>query len=357
MKYKSFSKLLLLGLSFVFVLASCTKEGPMGPAGADGQDGTNGTNGTDGTDGVDGIAFCLECHTSTAIDDLTAQWAPSGHSSGSSLARGGSSSCAPCHSGVGFVAYLDGGEDLSMSAINCSTCHSHGEPPVFQDADGEPVFVRTVSAVSLMVDNSKIIDMESSANLCVNCHQPRTAAPIDEDQYDDDVIIDPAGDGMYYVSSSHYGPHHSPQSTMLEGWGGYEIPGSVSYPGTKAHRHRKSRDCVSCHMDEGNHNFSTPELSACTTCHSSMPEDFDLNGKLTEIHGLITQLEGLLEEEGILHDGHVVNGASYPIEVVGAFFNYAFVEEDQSEGVHNPDYAVALLTNSIEALGGEVASN
>ena len=154
MKYKSFSKLLLLVFSLVFMLASCTKEGPMGPAGADGQDGTNGTNGTDGTDGVDGIAFCLECHTSGTIDNLTAQWLPSGHSEGSSLARGGTASCAPCHSGVGFASSLTGGDiDVSMSAINCSACHTHGEPPVFQDEEGNPIFIRTVSAVTLTRTN------------------------------------------------------------------------------------------------------------------------------------------------------------------------------------------------------------
>ncbi len=345
MKYKSFSKLLLLSLSFVFVLASCTKEGPMGPAGADGQDGTNGTNGTDGTNGVDGIAFCLECHTNTTIDALTAQWAPSGHASGSSLGYAGTrSGCSECHSGVGFVANLAGSEDISGSPINCSACHSHGEPPVFQNGDGEAIFVRTVSAVTLRTNPSAVIDMGSSANLCTNCHQPMTGVPVDDD-----------GDGMFDVTSTHYGPHHGPQSVILEGMGGVEFAGSIEYPGTKSHPHRKSRDCVSCHMQEGSHAFSAPELSACTTCHSSAT-DFNVHGKLDDIHDLLVQLEGLLETEGIIHEGHPVVG-SYPIDVVSAFYNYALVEEDKSEGVHNPKYVEALLTNTIEALGGVIASN
>ncbi len=32
--------------------------------------------------------------------------------------------------------------------------------------------------------------------------------------------------------------------------------------------------------------------------------------------------------------------------------NYAFVEEDQSHGIHNPDYAVQLLQQSYEYLTG-----
>ena len=356
MKYISFSKLLLLGFSFVFMLASCTKEGPMGPAGADGQDGTNGINGTNGTNGVDGTAFCMECHSATVVDNLTAEWTVSGHGSGSSLGRGTRSGCSQCHSGVGFVASLSGSEDLSGSSIKCSSCHTHGEPPVFQDEDGNPVFVRTKDAVALMIDPSTIIDLESAANLCVNCHQPRTAAPVDEDQYDeDDVIIDPAGDGMYTITSSHYGPHHSPQSALLEGWGGYEFPGSVTYPGTKAHPHRKSADCIKCHMHEKNHKFTIPEVTACASCHGDI-DDYNVNGKVTEIHGLIEELAGLLEEEGILHDGHVVTG-TYPIKLAAAFFNYAIIEEDQSEGVHNPIYVEALLTNTIEALQVDLAGN
>ena len=77
MKYKSFSKLLLLGLSFVFVLASCTKEGPMGLPGADG------TDGIDGADGQDGNQTCLVCHSQANMDAITAAF----------TARRGSSSC------------------------------------------------------------------------------------------------------------------------------------------------------------------------------------------------------------------------------------------------------------------------
>ncbi len=353
MNYKSISKLFMLGFILAFMFSSCTKEGPMGPAGADG---TNGTNGTDGTDGVDGIAFCLECHTSTTIDKLTAEWAPSGHASGGSLGYAGTrSGCAACHSGVGFVASLNNMEDISGSPIGCSACHSHGEPPVFQDNEGNPVFMMTTAAVKLMIDESRIIDLESNANLCVNCHQPRTASPTDVDQYDDDVIIDPAGDGMYTITSSHYGPHHSPQSMLLEGWGGYEFPGSMTYPGTKAHPHRKSADCITCHMENTNHNFTIPEVTACATCHGDIP-DYNVNDKITEVHTLLDELAELLEAEGILHDGHVVTG-TYPVDIAGAFYNYAVVEEDKSEGVHNPTYVVALLTNTIEALSETTAAN
>ena len=63
----------------------------------------------------------------------------------------------------------------------------------------------------------------------------------------------------------------------------------------------------------------------------------------------------ILEVHGIIHDGHPNNGsfgegATFTILEAEAAWNYLFVLEDQSNGVHNPEYAKALIGNSIEAL-------
>ncbi len=350
MDMRDLIKLLFIVLLALLVIPSCVKEGPPGIDGIDGADGANGANGSDGANGADGVAFCMDCHNNATVTSFEEQWIASGHGSGWTLSSFGSwGDCAQCHSGVGFMASLTEGADLSGSPIGCVSCHTHGEDtPVFQDDDGNAVFLRTKEAVALLVDPTRIIDLESNANLCVNCHQPRTAAPADLDQFDDDILIDPAGDGMYTITSSHYGPHHSPQSALLEGWGGFEFSGSLTYPGTKAHPHRTSTDCVGCHMDEKNHMFTVPAIAACTSCHGGAT-DYNINGKITEVHALMEELAVILEGEGILHDGHVVTG-TYPIDVVAGYYNYIIVEEDQSEGVHNPDYVEALLTNTIESL-------
>ena len=44
------------------------------------------------------------------------------------------------------------------------------------------------------------------------------------------------------------------------------------------------------------------------------------------------------------------NKTEYPLEVVAALYNYKFVLEDRSRGVHNTKYAVQLLMDSIKAL-------
>ncbi|MDZ7614220.1 MAG: hypothetical protein U5K51_11365 [Flavobacteriaceae bacterium] len=41
---------------------------------------------------------------------------------------------------------------------------------------------------------------------------------------------------------------------------------------------------------------------------------------------------------------------TYPASVAQAVWNYQTLNEDQSNGAHNPGYTKALLKNSIEAL-------
>jgi hypothetical protein len=178
--------------------------------------------------------------------------------------------------------------------------------------------------------DSIFIDFAGNSNLCLNCHQPRVAPP------DAEVA-------MTYVYS-HFGPHHGPQSTILEGIGGYEIAGTVAYP-TSQSAHRTSASCVSCHMHEGEHKFE-PKVAACTDCHPGAA-DFDVNGKQTEIAGLMTTLQGKLETAGLLDEGHEVVG-TYDTDEAGALYNYFLVFDDRSDGVHNYDYIKALLQNSIE---------
>ena len=184
--------------------------------------------------------------------------------------------------------------------------------------------------------------MKSSANLCVNCHQPYEAPPVADSL------------GMFTVPSTHYGPHHGPQSVVLEGLGGIEIAGSMEYPGTKAHPHRKMADCTSCHLDGMNHKFAAPEISVCKTCHTTAT-DFNIGNKLTDLNTLAEEVATLLDQTGITSGGHVVAG-TYPVKLASCFWNYSLFEEDKSEGIHNPDYMEALLTNTKEALEEIVAA-
>jgi hypothetical protein len=62
------------------------------------------------------------------------------------------------------------------------------------------------------------------------------------------------------------------------------------------------------------------------------------------------RLHDLLVTAGaITPEGSAIPGI-FPANVAQATWNYVMLEEDKSEGVHNPNYAKALLNNSIESL-------
>ena len=144
---------------------------------------------------------------------------------------------------------------------------------------------------------------------------------------------------------------------MLLGEGG--AGGVTGSPST--HYQQVDGACVGCHMGEGeySHTFE-PDTARCEGCHSGI-ESFDHNGVQTEITAMLEEVKALLISSGIMsadyeEDGEIEQNRSiageYPEEVAAAMWNYMFVVEDQSHGVHNPAYARALLESAKASLGG-----
>jgi hypothetical protein len=353
MKYVSFLKLLCFCVVCAFLATSCVKEGPMGPAGADGEDGQDGMN------GVDGNVSCLACHNSDNIESIQGQFAMSGHYAGEAAVAyaGAQARCAPCHSHEQFVQYAElggvAGDISSPSAWKCNTCHGLHE--TFETTD---YALRLNEPVVAQFDKSTVLDMKGNSNLCANCHQTRTPSPVDEEQKArDGSVIDEAGNGMFAITSTHYGPHHGPQSNLLAGVGFAEIQGSVSYPSVGNSVHLKEEaSCTGCHMGEfgnggGGHSWH-PSLDACNTCHETA--DFNYRGRQTDVATKLTQLREKLIEFGVV-EGNEEEGfepvvGTYPMVLAQAYFNWIGLVEDRSLGVHNPHYINALLINTLEAL-------
>jgi hypothetical protein len=348
MKYNSFSKLLLIGFSFVFMLASCTKEGPMGPAGADGSDGT------DGTDGVDGNVTCLVCHSGTNMEAIQGQFWISAHSVGAIAVdyAGGRASCAPCHSHEQFVQVMTtgsvAGNISNPSAWECNTCHG-----IHKSFEGKDYALRSSDPINPLFDETLTMDLNGNSNLCAVCHQSRRAEPA--------YGMEVAPTDSFRITSTHYGPHHGAQGNVVAGMGFAEIPGSVEYPTAGNSNHLTQASCTGCHMadfgeGEGGHSFN-PSLASCNECHGADNEDFNYGGVQTEVHEMLVELRDHLVDLHVLHGNdeegyHPVVG-TYPTIQVQAFFNWVGLEEDRSLGVHNPKYVKALLRNSIEALEGQ----
>lgn len=348
---KKLGYLVLVASSFLFL--NCTSDPVAGPPGTDGIDGIDGI---DGADGVDGTTSCVSCHSVAYREPIEMAYENSAHGNGSSWARGTNPTCARCHNNEGFKdflsnLYLDSlgfatadttGYAVS-NPITCTGCHDKHRSFDFEN-DGNDYAIRTIDPVNLFLDPNVTIDIKNASdelgrsNLCINCHQPRNSYEI------------PGPTADYEITSSRFGPHHGPQSTMLEGIMGANISGSAAYPGVGAAGHRQGASCIACHMGEttdgtdGGHTWE-PTENTCITCHTGGPP--------SEVEGFaadIQQLHDLLVAAGSINDDGSAIPGTYPANVAQATWNYVMLEEDKSEGVHNPNYAKALLKNSIESL-------
>jgi hypothetical protein len=318
--------LLMLALTLTACAGAAGEPGPEGPQGPAGPQGEAGTTG------------CADCHNeTTVIFAANQQWAISNHGSGTSWSYAGARAmCAGCHSHEAFVDMIEAG--ISPNAVetapavpsnaNCRTCHQ-----IHNTYTAEDWALTTTEAVVLFALEDATYD-GGKGNLCTNCHQPMSA------------IAAADGEGNIEVTSTYWGPHHGPQSAMLLGLGGGgEVVGTAS-------PHAAIGDtCVSCHISNMDHTFA-PVVASCTACHPDA-EDFDLNGLQTEVQALLDELLVLLEDAGMYHDGHPVEG-TYEAAKAQALWNYIFIaNEDASLGVHNPSYTKALLEASLDAFTTE----
>jgi hypothetical protein len=257
------------------------------------------------------------------------------------------------------------------SEIGCFTCHAPHEKGDFS--------LRKTMAATLA--NGATYD-RGKGNLCATCHQARRMA---KDEVKARVI-----------PSDSWGAHHGPQADMLLGTNAYEYPGKKY--SKSPHALLNQTDCVTCHMalpngryslapSIGGHSFNvsgevherpTVNAAGCLSsgCHTEMKQvqgkpyfdrkaaaDYDGNGKIEsvqeEVQGLLDKLinkrgTGLLQTmKNPPYDAKgefIENKVSYPVEVTSALYNYKFVKEDGSRGIHNTAYALQLLIDSIKAL-------
>jgi hypothetical protein len=346
MKFRILSlSVLSFAVMMVFALVSC--EGPEGPAGAIGPAGPAGPAGPEGQAGT---TNCIECHGSSQL--LTSklnQYAASIHATGGNYERN-SASCAACHTSQGFLDRMATGSMEASGTVedplgpNCYTCHKIHS--TYTTADWELTYTAPVEFM-----NGKGTFDQGKANLCANCHQPRPA-----------VIPGPDDTGLVNVSSSRYGPHHGPQSQILAGVGGVEFGGNYS-----AGPHGSIENgCITCHMASafGNqsgghvmniayvyHDAKEYNFAGCADCHDPATIETKFEDTQHEIETLLEELKTLLIDKGIYNTANdlAVTG-DHDAKLVGAYYNFIYIEEDRSLGVHNPSYTKRLLEQSIAAI-------
>jgi len=107
-------------------------------------------------------------------------------------------------------------------------------------------------------------------------------------------------------------------------------------------------------------------VEACVECHGEIEsfdfarQDYDGDGVVegiqTEVKGLLNKLSMLLPPIGVPADpmdAHMPVDSSWSRPQLKAAYNWLFVVEDGSYGVHNLSYAVGLLKASIADLTGD----
>jgi hypothetical protein len=327
--------LLLVGAALA--LSACAgAQGPAGPAGPQGAVGPQGPSGPAGAPPAAADLSCTQCHNDTTlIDGKATAWSTSVHGTGMDYARGTSASCAGCHSGGGFSAMIAAGQnpttvengDPNPTRQDCRTCHQ-----IHTTYTSTDWALETTAPVALIAVDGSTYD-GGKGSLCANCHQPRSLIPA-------------ATDGMVQVDSTHWGPHHGPQSAMLLGVGGAgDVQGSPS-----PHYKNVQDTCVACHMGDGADHTFDPQLATCQKCHTDAT-NFDINGEQTAVQAKLDELQKALTTKGLLDkDGNPVVG-SYPEAEAQALWNWIFIaHEDKSKGVHNSTYTEALLDSSLAAM-------
>lgn len=336
MKRNVFLSLGLLAIGALFIAACAAGQGPAGPQGPQGPPGPQGDPGPPGAFSASELS-CTECHNDTTlIVSKEAQFREvSVHGTGEAFERGASTSCAGCHGTEGAKARIDAGlppHDPSIEGIvnvspyDCRTCHQ--------------IHTTYTRADFALTGNAQPAPMEMTGgtfdgglgNLCANCHQIRNELPV-------------ASSGNIEFTSTRFGTHHGAESQMLLGVGGLGVEGNPS-----PHFQVVEDTCVGCHMGSERSHTYEPEVERCQACHADA-EDFDINGVQSEVEALLAELHEALVANGIMNEeGRSVPG-TYPEAIAAALWNYKFVEEDQSMGVHNSKFTLALLESALEALG------
>ena len=224
----------------------------------------------------------------------------------------------------------------------------------------------------------------------MNCHRSRNGSVSNS------IVQYPLGQ-QTWAGGSTFGPHDSPTSDMLEGVNGWTYGQAIP---SSAHRYAVTDTCVGCHMQTiatnspayaagflhaGGHstemsynvvtNGVTNKLDlvdACVQCHGPTITTFDfpvqdyngdgvIEGVQTEVQHMLDTLSTLLPNtnyvaSGIyIPDGLVKSPSSqtnWSAQFLKASYNWQFVNNDGSKGVHNAPYAVGLLKASIADLTG-----
>jgi formate-dependent nitrite reductase cytochrome c552 subunit len=326
---------------------------------------------------------CAQCHDNPPRYNLVAQWentTKSGKVSSPANRRGYTGAavvtayslndCVRCHDGQAYVNFTEGRSfdnraasgysRLARTPITCVTCH---EP--------HSAALRKAPAASDTLSTGYRYGGVNfgKGSLCIDCHKYR--------RYGDDQI--------FRNMSAFWGPHYGGAADVFLGQSAAGVSGFVS-----GHR-LVDNTCVSCHMQPtpdtssvardkiGMHTWNiryvAPDgkkydtVEGCRSCHGNITTyddiisslDYDGNGRkeafTTEVKNLLSRLGRALPPYGVEKvrttdiDRTAIATSRDSVRLKTAFWNYLYVKNDGSYGIHNPTHVVNVLQQSLKLLG------
>lgn len=306
-------------------------------------------------------ATCGFCHDSPANHMKNYQWGLSLHATGYVFRVG---SCEACHSAGGAIAANDPDyapftgtsvrpRSSTKEGVSCAVCHD-------PHSTGMGAYqLRNISSVTL--SNGAVVTAGGDGLICMTCHHDRRNSEV-------------------IVLTTKTVPHDGPQADMLAGTNGIHY--GMSMPSSK-HMTAVENSCIGCHMQTtptsgpaknnvGAHTFKVSwnyagtnfyMTNACVSCHVGITnfnfggvdynQDGIVSGVQSEISNMLYQLALLLPPySGTNIDTSGITTGAADLSKRKAIYNWTFVKNDKSLGVHNPKYAAALLRASIDDLKG-----
>ena len=325
--------------------------------------------------------LCIQCHDPSQHDRYS-QWVRSGHADTrlpQIFPEGVDNPvCSSCHTTRNFIAAADGAEIVvgGDEYLSCQACHDPHE------AAGANIYQVRYFGSARLPDGTNLPNKGASA-LCIHCHNVGETPEWVEHEYDP---LAP--------------PPQSAAAEMLAGVGGYTY-GETLDDSPHATAFESYLACVDCHMASstaegagdflsasmnepvGEHTFmvrydnGTPadpgddyeNTHACAGCHGETPRingpaaaDYDGDGQAEgvqdEVQGLLDLVQSELVAAGVpWSDTAPYWGPAGTRDLRAAVYNWSYVNNDGSRGVHNTARAVELLQITYRQLAGREAPN
>lgn len=311
---------------------------------------------------------CAQCHNEPWRHNRYAQWEGSGHAEPpweSNFASTGTTTvtdyslnaCVRCHDGGAFMKFTEGEpfdnrrssgyNIITRNVITCQTCH-----------DPHSTELRTTPASSDTLGSGFNYANEDFGNgkVCTNCHKYRR-------------------DNKSYVltnMSAFWGPHYFGATDIILGQNGHTFGDNLLPELTRSGHMRVENTCVGCHMaatpDTGSvardkigmHSWrikwTAPNgtvyenLESCKSCHVDIEKE--KKAFLDKVDGMKKKIAMNLPPYGSeTIDRNMIQADKNSSTLKKVFWNYLYLQNEGSGGIHNPRYTVYLLQKSLQALG------